>query len=363
MFLCNPSSGCGKSSLLKILAETCGAAGEHTSVADDGVVYTGNVEKAKDCTVAYVEQEPPMSSEVTVYDALLGFSAATIDGGGTSSTKPPTDVYDAINQYRVSIQLAESDPERFAAASTHMDEMDGWKVLGRVDEISTRLRVKALEDQPLSTLSGGERKRVALAAAFIALSNEPNAVLLLDEPTNHLDLSAIRWLAECIKLDRKMTVLCVTHDRAFLDDICDGVVELDGGNIYSYSGAMADSGRGGYSAYLEGKEARLLVEDANLRAASAKYRTELDWMRRQPQARESKGKARIDAFYKLEKATQPRAAEANLDINSNDGQRRIGKNVLSIKKASLLFGEKTMLDDFTYNFNRGDRIGIVGSNG
>lgn len=333
-------------------------------MADDGVVYTGNVEKAKDCTVAYVEQEPPMSSEVTVYDALLGFSAASIDQKDEGGTKTPTGVYDAIRQYRASIPFAESDSERFAASSSHMDEMDGWKVLARVDEISTRLRVKALEEQALSTLSGGERKRVALAAAFIALSDEPNGVLLLDEPTNHLDLSAIRWLSECIKLDRKMTVLCVTHDRAFLDDICDGVIELDNGNIYSYSGAMAgDGGKGGYSAYLEGKEARLANEDAALRANSAKYRTELDWMRRQPQARESKSKARIDAFYKLEKATKPRAVEANLELNTNDGGRRIGKNVLSIKNASLRFGDKTILDDFTYNFNRGDRIGIVGSNG
>jgi len=356
-------NGCGKSSLLKILAETCGAAGEHASVADDGVVYTGNVEKAKDCTVAYVEQEPPMSSEVTVCDALLGFSAANLDQRG-DITKSPTGVYDTIRQYRASILVAETDPERFATSSTNMDEMDGWKVLARVDEISTRLRVKALEEQPLSTLSGGERKRVALAAAFIALSDEPNAVLLLDEPTNHLDLSAIRWLAECIKLDRKMTVLCVTHDRAFLDDICDGVIELDNGNIYSYTGAMTgDSGRGGYSAYLEGKEARLANEDAALRAASGKFRTELDWMRRQPQARQSKSKARIDAFYKLEKSTQPRAVEADLELNSNDGQRRIGKNVLSIKNASLRFGDKVILDDFTYSFNRGDRIGIVGSNG
>mmetsp|Transcript_16704 Transcript_16704/g.36341 ORF Transcript_16704/g.36341 Transcript_16704/m.36341 type:complete len:530 (+) Transcript_16704:28-1617(+) len=217
---------------------------------------------------------------------------------------------------------------------------------------------KALEDQPLSTLSGGERKRVALAAALVTVPD----VLLLDEPTNHLDLAAIRWLSDIIKTERKMTILCVTHDRAFLDDVCDSVIELDGGKIYSYAGSV-DGSKGGYAAYLEGKEARMANEDAALRAASAKYRTEIEWMRTQPRARESKSKARIDAFYKLEKSTKPRAVEADLELNTKDGQRRIGKNVLKITNASLKFGDKVILDDFTYNFNRGDKLGICGSNG
>jgi len=150
-----------------------------------------------------------------------------------------------------------------------------------------------------------------------------------------------------------LTLLTVTHDRAFLGETCDTILELDRGSLYVHAG--------NYASYLEGKEARLALEDAAVQSAKAKYRTELDWMRRQPQARETKSKARIDAFYKLEKATKPRASDASLDIEG--GGRRIGKNVLKLKDVSLSFGERKMLDKFTYDFNRGDRVGIVGSNG
>jgi len=295
-----------------------------------------------------------MSCNITVSDALLGTAGISV-----RSDTVPSNVYEAIRQYRNATLFAGSEPEYFAKCSLYMDELDGWKVLARIDEVATLLKVKSLENQPLSTLSGGERKRVALAAAFVVIPD----VLLLDEPTNHLDLAAIKLLSNIISTEKKMTVLCVTHDRKFLDDVCNTVIELDEGRIYSYSGSI-DGEQGGYSAYLEGKEARLANEDSALRAASAKYRTELEWMRRQPKARESKSKARVQAFYDLKTATKPGAIEANLELNTNDGQRRIGKNVLALKNASLKFGEnKVILDSFTYNFNRGDKLAIVGSNG
>jgi len=209
--------------------------------------------------------------------------------------------------------------------------------------------VDHLSDMPLSKLSGGERKRVALAAALV---QSPD-VLLLDEPTNHLDLAAIRWLSDLIGEQKKMTLLTVTHDRAFLDEVCNRIVELDNGSVYGYEG--------NYGAYLEGKEARLANEDAVMSSTKKKFQAELAWMRRQPSGRQSKSKARIEAFYKLQKMTKPRAVDPSLTL-AND-ERRIGGNILKMKNVSLKFGDRVMLDDFSYDFNAGDTIGIVGANG
>ena len=269
-------NGCGKSTLLKILAESTidtetGRGGKALN-QDDGVVYTGSIETGKGCRVAYVEQEPPMPSDVTVADALLGIVAFG-KYGSASGTEGKKNVYSIVRAYRLAAINADADPDRFSKAMTDMDTLSGWDVLTKADEIATRLRVKHLENSPLSTLSGGERKRVALAAALV---QEPD-VLLLDEPTNHLDLSAIRWLSDLIKDRPKLTLLTVTHDRAFLEDVCDTILELDRGSLYSY--------QGNYANYLEKKSNRLEIEDANIQAAQSKYSVELDWMRRQPQAR------------------------------------------------------------------------------
>jgi ATP-binding cassette subfamily F protein uup len=212
-----------------------------------------------------------MSSDVTVADALLGIVA--MDGSGASGEQGKKSVYTAVRAYRLAAMNAEKDPDTFSAAMNDMDTLDGWTVLTKADEVATRLRVKHLEDSPLSTLSGGERKRVALASALV---QEPD-VLLMDEPTNHLDLSAIRWLSDLLKDRPKITVLTVTHDRAFLEDVCDTILELDRGSLYSY--------QGNYANFLEMKDARLANEDANIQAAKTKFKGELEWMRRQPQGR------------------------------------------------------------------------------
>lgn len=270
--------------------------------------------RAKDARVAIVEQEPPMPLDVIVSDAVLGIKSA-------SSTGNSRNVYEIVRRYRLAAQAVEVDPEGdhgFAEASAAMDAQNGWSVLTKADEIATKLRVFHLYDQPLSQLSGGERKRVALCSALV---EEPD-VLLLDEPTNFLSLAGVQWLTDLLLSDKKLTILMVTHDRAFLGDVSDTILELDRGSLYEHQGS--------YSSYLEAKAERLAIEDAAVQAANAKYRVELDWMSRQPQARQSKAKARIDAFYKLEKATKPRPPDPNLDLDGG-GQQRLGTKIVSVR--------------------------------
>jgi len=354
-------NGCGKSTFLKILAMQT-AQQQVRREDNNDIAFTGKVEKAKTCRVAYVEQETP-PIDVAVAYALFGIdSSYSLVVGfdiGTISTPFEAAKYYKLAEYRGESSLLEK-------ATILMDQMSGsWAVLTRADEIATRLRVQHLLNMSLINLSGGERKRVALAAALIT---EPD-VLLLDEVTNHLDLGAIRWLSDLILEQKKMTVLVVTHDRAFLDQVCqDGILELDRGNLYPYDGTYAN--------FLEAKEARWAMEDANLQTAKSKYKLELEWMRRQPQARQTKAKARIEAFYKLEKATKPTRSKSQLtlvDDASLNSRRRLGNTVLKCVGVSLSFQSNNkkgqeqqgsiIVDDFTYDFNSGDRIGIVGKNG
>lgn len=386
-------NGTGKSTLLKILHEAyldsfpspTSAASSSTAFSqrrEVGYRYTGTVRCPKNVRVSMVDQEPPMPSDVTVGDAILGITTAEAAPMSTLPVPPPQSVrnrnlLDVVRAYRIASQRAEADPDRFAAASADMDAAaGGWDVLTRAEEIATKLRVRHLQDQPLSSLSGGERKRVALCAALV---EEPD-VLLLDEPTNFLSLAGVDWLAELLtgggggSNNRRLTILMVTHDRAFLEEVCDRILELDRGALYEHYGS--------YSSYLEAKEARLVLEDAAVQAARSKYRVELDWMRRQPQARQSKSKARIDAFYKLETSTKPRPRDPSLNLveTSAGDERRIGGKIVSMRNVCLTFGDgggwaggggsgsgagnpRVMLDDFSYDFCRGDRICLAGANG
>jgi ATP-binding cassette subfamily F protein uup len=334
---------------LRILAENC-ALDSQVDTSNQGMRYTGTITSPRDVRIAYVEQEPPMPAAVTVGDAILGITGGRNDAANTSN-KQQQSIYATVRRYRLAVTHAEQDPLKFAAASAAMDAVSGWSVLTLADEIADKLRIRHLQDQPLSQLSGGERKRVALAAALV---QEPD-VLLLDEPTNFLSLAGVQWLADLLTRDKKLTILMVTHDRAFLDDVCNSILELDHGKVYEYQGSYQD--------YLQGKEDRLASLDAEYQSSKAKYRLELDWMRRQPQARATKAKARIEAFYKLQKSTKPRPQDASLQIDGTDASRRIGGKIVSMRHVNLKFGDKYMLKDFSYDFCKGDRICLSGANG
>ncbi|OEU13199.1 P-loop containing nucleoside triphosphate hydrolase protein [Fragilariopsis cylindrus CCMP1102] len=318
-------NGCGKSTLMNILAETYDR---------EPTVYTGTVEVPRDVSVAFVEQEPLSPSDVTVGDALLGIQSTSQNNGGNSNSNS---VYQIVRNYGQVCNALEFDDDAFNKASAAMDAADGWNVLTKADEISMRLQLDDLKDQSLSKLSGGERKRVAIGAALV---QSPD-VLLLDEPTNHLDLKAIRLLSDVIADEKKMTVLCITHDRSFLNEICDRI--------------------GNYGDFLIGKEARYANEDKVMSSRKKKLTRELAWMRKQPSGRQSKSKARQEAFHKLSAMTKPRRADTKIVLENDD--RRLGTNILKMENVSLKFGDRVMLDDFSYDFNAGDTIGIVGGNG
>lgn len=337
----------GKSTLLRILAENC-ALDSQVDTSNQGMKYTGTITSPRDVRIAYVEQEPPMPESITVGDALLGITGDR--DSSNSSNKQQQSIYATVRRYKLAVASAETDPEKFQKASAEMDAVSGWSVLTLAEEIADKLRVRHLQDQPLNKLSGGERKRVALAAALV---QEPD-VLLLDEPTNFLSLAGVQWLADLLTRDKKLTILMVTHDRAFLDDVCNSILELDHGKVYEYQGSYQD--------YLQGKEDRLFLLDAEYQSSKAKYRLELDWMRRQPQARATKAKARIEAFYKLQKSTKPRPTDASLQLDT-DGSRRIGGKVISMRHVNLKFGDRYILKDFSYDFCKGDRICLSGANG
>ena len=214
-------NGSGKSSFLKILAEQTR---DITNFGDTtNYRYTGKVEAARNLRVAHVEQEPLMPSDITVGDALFGVSCHTTAAADGSSNN----VFEIVRRYRQAITKAEEDPAEFTAATIAMEARNGWEVLTRAEQVATKLRVFHLQDQPLNLLSGGERKRVALAAALV----EDPDVLLLDEPTNFLSLAGVQWLADLLTGDPKLTLLMVTHDRAFLEEVLNRILELDQGQL------------------------------------------------------------------------------------------------------------------------------------
>ena len=310
-------NGTGKSTLLDILA---GIASQDSGA----VIYRNNLR------VGYLPQLPDLGGAHTVLDACL-------HGDDPRSA--------AIHDYEEALRTG--DNEAMTTAIQAMDASVAWDYEERFKQILTQLKITDY-NQPVKELSGGQVKRVALARLLI---DEPQ-MLILDEPTNHLDIDMIEWLENYLQRSR-VTLLMVTHDRYFLDNICNRILEMDQHSIFSYSG--------NYNYYLEKRAERIEAQNAQVERARNLLRTELDWMRRQPQARAHKAQYRIDAFYDLQERAQQRRDDAEVELNVKSAY--IGKKIFTAHHVSKRFGDKVVLDDFNYTFARYEKLGIVGDNG
>lgn len=310
-------NGTGKSTLLSIIA------GDDTP--DDGKLIYKN-----DVTIGYLKQLPQFEPHLSVMDTCLI--------GDDDQSK-------AIRQYENA--LIEGNNEEMTKAIQAMDLASAWDYEERFKQILSQLKIDDFK-QRISELSGGQIKRVALAK--ILISNPQ--FLILDEPTNHLDIDMIEWLEAYLSRSR-MTILMVTHDRYFLDKICSKILELDQKSIYGYDG--------NYNYYLEKRAERIDAQNAAVEKARNLLRTEIEWMRRQPQARAHKAQYRIDAFYDLKERAQSRNDKGDVELNVKAGY--IGKKIFVAHHVSKSFDGKVILNDFNYIFSRYEKLGIVGDNG
>ena len=310
-------NGTGKTTLLNIIA----GREDH-----DG----GEVVPRRDLRIAYLEQSPEYPAEMTVLEACF------------HSENP---ALKAIAEYERAIE--EPSGEGLQEAMARMDALEAWDYEQRAKRILSRLKIRDF-GQRVGTLSGGQLKRVALANALISESD----LLILDEPTNHLDTDMTEWLEEYLAASGA-GLLMVTHDRYFLDKVCSDILEIEDRQLYHYAG--------NYSYYLEKKQERETAQAARRESETNLYRRELEWMRRQPQARATKARSRIDAFHELEARLQSTRSrgEVRLDVKAS----RIGTKIFEAKEVGKRFGELVILDKFNYNFTRYEKLGIVGDNG
>ncbi len=310
-------NGSGKTTLLNILAGREG-------------YDEGNVVFRKDLKVGYLEQSPHYPEELTVIEACFYHGSA---------------LGSLVREYE-SCLAAEGNPG-LDSLMERMEQNNAWDYEQKIKRILTQLKITDF-NQPVSQLSGGQLKRVALANELI---NEPD-LLILDEPTNHLDLDMTEWLENYLQ-HGNLSLLMVTHDRYFLDRVCSEILEIDNRQIYSY--------KGNYSYYLNKRQERIDSTNAEIARANNLYRTELEWMRRMPQARGHKARYREEAFYELEKVAKQRQynSQVKLDVKAS----YIGSKIFEVDHLSKRFGSLTILDDFSYIFARYEKMGIVGNNG
>lgn len=310
-------NGTGKSTLLRMLAGT--------EAADSGKITFRNGVR-----VAFLEQLPEFSPGLTVLDAALD-----------------SDDELAVLVRRYEESIAAGNGEATAEIAHEMDSRQAWDYLDRMKQTLTMLGINDLGAR-MENLSGGQRKRVALARVVI---RQPD-FLILDEPTNHLDIAMIEWLENYLRRSR-MTLLMVTHDRYFLDRVCNRIIELDNRTAYIYDG--------NFEYYLRRRAERIEAMGAELARVRNTLRREQEWMRRQPQARAGKAKFRIDSFYDLKERSRMNLTEKNVELRAQSSY--IGSKIFEATDISKRFGDKVILDGFTYTFARGEKLGLVGGNG
>ena len=315
-------NGSGKSTLLKILTGQ--------DFADSGKISIN-----KDIQVVLFDQEIKFNGEQNISEFIMSLDSPPIL---------------ALKNYQKAI--ISNDTDLMENALTEMEMQKAWGLENEMKQILSQLKINNLNSK-MKNLSGGEIKRIALAKLLIETRAEhKHTLLIMDEPTNHLDIDMVEWLEQYLS-KAKLTLLLVTHDRYFLDNICDTIWEIEDQKLYIHHGA--------YAQYLENKSIREENLEANIDKANNLYRRELEWIRRQPKARGTKSKSRIDSFYETERLAKTDTSKQKLELNFE--MKRLGKKILELKNINKSFGDKVLLDNFSYQFQRGAKIGIIGKNG
>ena len=317
-------NGTGKSTLLKIFAGL--------DTADEGTLWVH-----KDVKVIMLQQDTPFMEEKSIRENVLRLDNETIK---------------TISAYEEYLDEGKEDMDLLTDIMGKMEELNAWGFESEMKQILGKLNLHDIEAK-MNTLSGGQRKRVALAQSLIeAQLHEGRCLLILDEPTNHLDVSMIEWLEDFLST-HKMTILLVTHDRYFLDAVCNEIIEMDEEKLFIY--------KGDYDYFLEQKSLRQEIEASEFQKDKNIFRKELEWMRKQPKARTTKSKSRQDAFKDVEERVSVKKEDAEVSLQVK--MTRLGGKILEMKKVNKSFGDKVIMKGFDYTFKRGERIGVVGKNG